>query len=196
MFPNGSYNSLLCGVFATATYVIYTYRYTCFYHTCVWYAHCRRKCKRNEKVRRKQDTIAFRTLDFTDNTSGHVSQQGLITASSVSSVPLFPHIKEICSSSTPENRHMTERLHQALREHKVIYHSHHKSPPAILATRKVSVYTELLRKEFATLPQTITVVLDKPLIDMLNMKLPVRSLTGDATYVLSTDSEETIVCDQ
>lgn len=187
MFTSDLCSDILCaGASAVVTYVIYTYRYDCFYKLCVLYACCKRKCRRKKEVD-KQETNAFRTLDFTDR----LISKRVSCENAISSVALFPHIKEIQTSI--ENREMLEKIHYAVREYKVIYHTNRKIPPSsILATRKVCLYRELA-KEFAILPPTITVVLDKPLIDLLNIKLPVRSLTGNATYVLSENSEETIV---
>lgn len=186
MFTSGTGYSLLYGsTSVVATYMLYTYRYNCFYQLCVWYACCKRKCRRKQNVSTKE-TNAFRTLDFTD---GSILEE-VSDVNPISSVTLFPHIKEIRTSI--KNHDLIEKIHHAVRDYRVIYDAKQKSPSKTLATKKMCLYTELA-KEFATLPPSITVVLDKQLIDLLNIKLPVRSLTGNATYVLSDSSEETIV---
>ena len=181
-FASGFINRLLCtGITAVSVYFVYTYRYDCLYHMCVCYAWFKRKYSSKPKENVIKSDV-FRTLDFTTHRSNPPHNSNNIV-----SIPLFPYIETIRFSEDVTHRTINnDTLCLALKDYTIKYDTNE-----IYSEQRICLYNHIA-KEFADLPHTITVVLDKPLLNLLKIKQPVRLPAGDAVYQLSADSIECI----
>ena len=180
-FASGFLHRLLyTGITAVFAYVAYTYRYDCLYHMCVYYAWFKRKYSSKPKENVIKSDV-FRTLDFTTHRSDPQDSSHIV------SIPLFPYIETIRFSEDVSHRTIkNDTLCLALKDYTIKYDTNE-----IYSEQRICLYNHIAA-EFADLPHTITVVLDKPLLDLLEIKQPVRSPAGDAVYQLSADSIECI----
>lgn len=106
-------------------------------------------------------------------------------------VKLFPHIREIAFTPDIANKGTKEAIERVLNGWTVLCTTGNKRATA-LPVHTVSLYAEL-GTAFETLPDEIRIALDDPLLGLLNIKPPVQSDAGNATYVLTKDTTQTIL---
>ena len=174
-YVGGGYVALAC------CRTLYKHRYGCAQQLCVWYTLCRRRW-----TKQRSGAVAHATnpcppvLDLSHSvTPGRCNQQ-----------TLFPHIKSVRFVPRIEDNRVEKQLVRLLEGWKV-RHDATSGLRTTRATHTISLYDELVRQA-GPLPEEIHVQLDKPLNDLLNIKLPVQSSTG-GYYVLTADSVETLV---
>lgn len=187
MFQLANWHSLLCLGSSLTLFSLYTYRYKCAHQLCVWYARCKRKCKSLASASNAPRELV---LDFCTPTS---TTRTTHTTHTVLKKALFPHIKSIHCVPLIVDKAKEKRLNTALKEWSVRY-TVDAAPSSTLPIHRINLHAVLASHvEDAALPESIHIKLDKPLIDLLNLKLPVQPATADASYVLTRESEEAVV---
>lgn len=183
MFQLTNWQGIFC-VGSFTLFSMYVYRYTCAHQLCVWYAQCKRKCK---LLTPGSSAPRDMVLDFCSTTTDCGNTQTMTKKA------LFPHIKSIHCVPPIEDKAEEKRIHTALKEWSVRYNAD-TAPSSSLPVHRINLHAALATHlEDAVLPDSIHITLDKPLIDLLNMKLPVQPTTANASYVLTPESEEAVI---
>lgn len=184
MFQLTNWHSILC-LGGLTLFSLYTYRYTCAHRLCVWYTLCKRKCKSFASA--PPNASHEKVLDF-GNTGSTTDTRVVVQKA------LFPHIKSVRCVPPIADKAEEKRFYNALKEWSVRY-TVEATPSSTLANHRINLYDRLLTSHLkdTALPESIHITLDKPLLDMLHLKLPVQPATADASYVLTRESEEVVV---
>ena len=175
-----SYDLLLTLVGISTTLHVFNHRYDCMHQLCVWYAGCKRKYRQ-----KKTQNIERWVLSYIRDVSVGDNRESTCHSNDNMHITLFPHIKHISTTDANNNEVVpSEALLKGIRRWTLVCDPHNKE----LLSREVCLYRNLKTHctDKTSVPHSITITLDKALIDLLNIQVPVH--TNDGTYILNDDT--------
>ena len=178
-----SYDLLMPLVGISTILYVYNHRYDCIHQLCVWYVTCTRKYRKKETQNIKQWILSYiHDASVKDNSAPCHSNATV-------HIKLFPYIKSITAADANDDEVApSETLLKGIRSWTLVCEPDDKD----VLNREVCLYDELKThcNNEKCMPQSITITLDKALIDLLNIPVPVH--TNDGTYILNKDTSHKI----